>query len=98
MMQVIPRLFSSVWCDRSDLTGDFNYHVFLKLPEIKEEESETDESGEKKTYKSSAFKYAHVWLGSLAIFFYMGIEVGIPSFFGRLFRQVGIQFFVPGKN
>lgn len=52
---------------------------FLKLPEIKE-----DEGGSKadaKKYKSSAFKYTHVWLGSLAIFFYMGIEIGISSFF-----------------
>jgi len=52
---------------------------FLKLPEIKEEE--VSASGDVKKYKSSAFKYTHVWLGSLAIFFYMGIEIGISSFF-----------------
>lgn len=52
---------------------------FLKLPEIKEEEG--DSTKEVKKYKSSAFKYTHVWLGSLAIFFYMGIEIGISSFF-----------------
>lgn len=54
--------------------------LFLKLPDIEgtEEDSLT---GEIKAYKSSAFKYAHMWLGSLAIFFYMGIEIGIPSFF-----------------
>jgi FHS family L-fucose permease-like MFS transporter len=52
---------------------------FLKLPEIKEEEGNT--KAEAKSYKSSAFKYTHVWLGSLAIFFYMGIEIGISSFF-----------------
>lgn len=52
---------------------------FLKLPEIKEEEGNT--KVEAKSYKSSAFKYTHVWLGSLAIFFYMGIEIGISSFF-----------------
>jgi FHS family L-fucose permease-like MFS transporter len=52
---------------------------FLKLPEIKEEENGS--TAEVKKYKSSAFKYTHVWLGSLAIFFYMGIEIGISSFF-----------------
>ncbi len=52
---------------------------FLKLPEIKEDEGGT--TTEVKKYKSSAFKYTHVWLGSLAIFFYMGIEIGISSFF-----------------
>lgn len=52
---------------------------FLKLPEIKEDEG--DSSAETKKYKSSAFKYTHVWLGSLAIFFYMGVEIGISSFF-----------------
>jgi FHS family L-fucose permease-like MFS transporter len=63
---------------------------FLKLPEIK-----GDESGEngaiKKTYKSSAFKYTHVWLGSLAIFFYMGIEIGIPSFFADYTEKLGFD-------
>lgn len=53
---------------------------FLKLPEIKGTE-EVDATGKAKTYKASAFKYTHMWLGSLAIFFYMGIEIGIPSFF-----------------
>ncbi|MCE1199580.1 MAG: glucose/galactose MFS transporter [Marinilabiliales bacterium] len=51
---------------------------FLKLPEIHEEEAA---GAEGKSYKSSAFKYTHVWLGSLAIFFYMGVEIGISSFF-----------------
>ncbi len=51
----------------------------LKLPEIKVEEEKTS-TGELKTYKSSPYKYTHLWLGSLAIFFYMGIEIGIPSF------------------
>ncbi len=52
---------------------------FLKLPEIKEEGD--GNSADTKKYKSSAFKYTHVWLGSLAIFFYMGVEIGISSFF-----------------
>jgi len=53
---------------------------FLKLPEIKPEDNQND-TVDKKSYKSSAFKYTHVWLGSLAIFLYMGIEIGISSFF-----------------
>ncbi len=52
--------------------------LFLKLPNIKEDQEENAKTGK---YKSNAFKYPHVWLGSLAIFVYMGIEVGIPSFF-----------------
>jgi MFS transporter, FHS family, L-fucose permease len=64
---------------------------FLKLPEIKGDESENS-SASKKTYKSSAFKYTHVWLGSLAIFFYMGIEIGIPSFFADYTEKLGFNF------
>ena len=63
---------------------------FLKLPEIKGDEN--DASGSKKLYKSSAFKYTHVWLGSLAIFFYMGIEIGIPSFFADYTDKLGFDF------
>src|SRR5665648_207320 len=62
---------------------------FLKLPEIKEEDDTSKK--EKKTYKSSAFKYPHMWLGSLAIFFYMGIEIGIPSFFADYAKHIGIE-------
>lgn len=62
---------------------------FLRLPEI-------DDNGEGQDvkihrYKSSAFKYPHVWLGSLAIFFYMGIEIGIPSFFADYTRELGLD-------
>jgi len=63
---------------------------FLKLPEIKDENDDKPEE-DKKQYKSSAFKYAHVWLGSLAIFFYMGIEVGIPSFFADYSDRLGFN-------
>lgn len=63
---------------------------FLKLPEIKDGESESGETSVK-TYKSSAFKYTHVWLGSLAIFFYMGIEIGIPSFFADFSNKAGAE-------
>ena len=62
---------------------------FLKLPEIKTEEQ--TEGGVTKQFKSSAFKYPHMWLGSLAIFFYMGIEIGIPSFFSDYVAKLGLQ-------
>lgn len=52
---------------------------FLKLPEIKTDDSKINDTNQK-AFKSSAFKYPHVWLGSLAIFLYMGIEIGISSF------------------
>ncbi|MCX6333567.1 MAG: glucose/galactose MFS transporter [Bacteroidia bacterium] len=63
---------------------------FLKLPEIKE--GEVSEGGPVKHYKSSAYKYMHLWLGSLAIFFYMGIEIGIPSFFADYSSKLGFSF------
>lgn len=50
--------------------------AFLKLPEIKEGEQSVDAN---KKYKSSVFKYPHVWFGTLAICFYMGLEIGVPS-------------------
>jgi len=62
---------------------------FLKLPEIKEGESG---SGVVKAFKSSAYKYPHMWLGSLAIFFYMGVEIGIPSFFADYSSKLGFTF------
>lgn len=62
---------------------------FLKLPEIKEGE-ETE--GVVQEYKSSAYKYPHMWLGSLAIFFYMGVEVGIPSFFADYSAKLGFSY------
>lgn len=62
---------------------------FLHLPEIKEGESA---EGSGKTYKSSAYQYPHMWLGSLAIFFYMGVEIGIPSFFADYSGKLGFAF------
>jgi FHS family L-fucose permease-like MFS transporter len=62
---------------------------FLKLPEIRSDESA---GGVTKTYKSSAYKYTHMWLGSLAIFFYMGVEIGIPSFFADYSGKLGFSF------
>jgi MFS transporter, FHS family, L-fucose permease len=65
---------------------------FLKLPEIKGTE-EDESTGKIKSYKSSAFNYTHMWLGSLAIFFYMGIEIGIPSFFADYStKSLGFDF------
>lgn len=63
---------------------------FLKLPEIKG--NENDPGAKNTQYKSSAFKYKHVWLGSLAIFMYMGIEIGIPSFFADYTDKLGFEF------
>jgi FHS family L-fucose permease-like MFS transporter len=62
---------------------------FLKLPEIKGAEG-TD--GNMKKFKSSAYKYSHLWLGSLAIFFYMGVEIGIPSFFADYSTKLGFSY------
>lgn len=52
--------------------------VFLKLPKI-DEGKQAEEAGEHHEYKSSVFQYAHVWLGALGIFMYMGLEIGVPS-------------------
>jgi FHS family L-fucose permease-like MFS transporter len=62
---------------------------FLHLPEIKGDESV---EGLAKKFKSSAYKYPHMWLGSLAIFFYMGVEIGIPSFFADYSSKLGFTF------
>ncbi len=62
---------------------------FLRLPEIREDEAA---EGNVKKYKDSAYKYTHLWLGSLAIFFYMGVEIGIPSFFADYSSRLGFTF------
>ena len=62
---------------------------FLKLPEITSHEAA---AGSVKKFKSSAYKYTHMWLGSLAIFFYMGVEIGIPSFFADYSAKLGFSF------
>ena len=55
--------------------------LFIKLPDPdKDKAAETaDETEDLKQYKSSVFKYPHVWFGALAIAMYMGLEIGIPS-------------------
>lgn len=60
---------------------------FLKLPNINEAEQAEEESGEHKEYKSSVFEYPHVWLGMFGIFFYMGIELGVPSMLPAYFKS-----------
>ena len=55
---------------------------FIKLPDPDQEKknaTSAEEAYDMSQYKSSVFKYPHVWLGALAIFMYMGIEIGIPS-------------------
>ena len=60
---------------------------FLKLPNINEGEQAEELTGEKKEYKDSVFLYPHVWLGMLGIFFYMGIELGVPSMLPAYFKS-----------
>lgn len=57
----------------------------IKLPAIKEGEQEFDKG---KKYKSSVFKYPHVYFGGLAIFMYMGVEIGIPSLLPAKIRSL----------
>lgn len=59
--------------------------MFIKLPAIKEGEQDFEKG---QTYKSSAFKYSHVWFGALAIFMYMGVEIGIPSLLPAKIRSL----------
>lgn len=59
---------------------------FLKLPNVNEAEQAAEATGVQKTYKSSVFKYPHVWFGALAIFMYMGLEIGITSMLPAYFK------------
>ena len=54
---------------------------FTKLPDPDKDKKEegADATVDTKQYKSSVFKYPHVWFGALAIAMYMGLEIGIPS-------------------
>ncbi len=63
--------------------------AFLKLPNINEAE-QAAEDGVQKEYKSSVFKYPHVYFGALAIFMYMGLEIGIPSMLPYLVTFKGL--------
>jgi glucose/galactose transporter len=46
---------------------------FIKMPEVHEEETNADTEASKN--KTSIFQFPHLLLGSLAIFFYVGVEV-----------------------
>jgi MFS transporter, FHS family, L-fucose permease len=61
--------------------------VALKLPKI-DEAKQAEEAGVHREYKSSVFKYPHVWLGALGIFMYMGVEIGVPSMLPYKFRDL----------
>lgn len=61
--------------------------MFLKLPKI-DEAKQAEEAGVHREYKSSVFKYAHVWLGALGIFMYMGVEIGVPSMLPYKFKAM----------
>ena len=54
---------------------------FIKLPDPDKDKAAEEEGAavDAQQYKSSVFKYPHVWLGALAIAMYMGLEIGIPS-------------------
>lgn len=54
---------------------------FLNLPDPDKDATKEDaaEETDTKKYKSSVFQYPHVWFGALGIFFYMGLEIGVPS-------------------
>lgn len=56
-----------------------------KLPEINEEENSPGED----TSKKSIFSYPYLWLGVLAIFFYVGAEVISVDYLARYGRYLG---------
>ena len=58
---------------------------FLHLPEIKEEPADKAHSS------SSPYKYPHLIFGAIALFVYMGVEIGIPSFLPDRMRALGID-------
>lgn len=58
---------------------------FLRLPEVKEQGAGKAESG------SSPYRYPHLIFGAIAIFVYMGVEIGIPSFLPDRMRALGIE-------
>lgn len=58
---------------------------FLRLPEIKEFSVECEKQ------KENSHKYPHLWFGAFAIFVYMGVEIGIPSFLPDRMRALQID-------
>lgn len=57
---------------------------FLRLPEIEEKNSTECDAG-------NPYRYPHLLLGAVAIFLYMGVEIGIPSFLPDRMRALGID-------
>lgn len=58
---------------------------FLHLPEIEEQPA-----GEKKN-SGNPYRYPHLMFGAIAIFVYMGVEIGIPSFLPDRMRALNID-------
>lgn len=58
---------------------------FLRLPEIKEFSVECEKQ------KENSHKYPHLWFGAFAIFVYMGVEIGIPSFLPDRMRALQVD-------
>ena len=54
--------------------------LLVKIPEPKMESSALQESGNLDVQKYSAFSFRHFNLGMVAIFMYLGIEVGVPTY------------------
>lgn len=60
----------------------------LRLPDIDDTEGEV---GTPQASKSSPYKYPHLLFGAFAIFVYMGVEVGIPSFLPDRMRALNLD-------
>lgn len=58
----------------------FIVFIFVNLPEPhSEEEVSSDDASSKKQLKYGALSYRHFILGAVAIFVYVGVEMGIPN-------------------
>lgn len=51
--------------------------VYIRLPKIASEKEAIEHSRDGTKPQGSALDYSHMWLGALAIFFYVGVEVAI---------------------
>jgi glucose/galactose transporter len=58
--------------------------VLSPLPDVRTEHGESDTGGD------SLFRYPHVWLGALAIFVYVGVEVMAGDAIGTYGRSFGL--------
>ena len=68
MSDVAPLLFIAMGV----FAVSFVIISLVKIPEPAKERKDV-------VYESSAWKFRHVLLGALAIFFYVGVEIGIPA-------------------